>query len=39
LCRSFVNGDPSRFDRLLSEQLTPDLLQDQIHRDRSEAAT
>jgi hypothetical protein len=35
LCRSFVNGDPTRFDRLLSEQLTPDLLQDQIHRDRS----
>ncbi len=23
LCRSFVGGDPSRFDRLLSEQLTP----------------
>jgi hypothetical protein len=35
LCRSFVDGDPTRFDRLLSEQLTPDLLQDQIHRDRS----
>jgi hypothetical protein len=38
LCRSFVDDDPSRFDRLLSEQLTPDLLQDQIRRDRSEAA-
>jgi hypothetical protein len=23
LCRSFVGGDPARFDRLLSEQLTP----------------
>jgi len=23
LCRRFVGGDPSRFDRLLSEQLTP----------------
>ena len=38
LCRSFVEGDPARFDRLLSEQLTPDLLEDQILRDRSEAA-
>ena len=29
LCRSFVGGDPARFDRLLSEQLTPaDLLAD-----------
>ncbi len=38
LCRSFVDGDPARFDRLLSEQLTPDLLQDQIRRDRSDVA-
>ncbi len=29
LCRRFVGGDPARFDRLLSEQLTPaDLLTD-----------
>jgi len=29
LCRSFVGGDPARFDRLLAEQLTPaDLLAD-----------
>ena len=27
LCRSFVGGDPTRFDRLLSEQLTPADLQ------------
>jgi hypothetical protein len=27
LCRSFVGGDPARFDRLLSEQLTPADLQ------------
>lgn len=33
LCRAFVNGDPARFDRLLSEQLTPDQLQDQITAD------
>ncbi len=26
LCRNFVDGDPARFDRLLSEQLTPDVL-------------
>ena len=26
LCRDFVGGDPVRFDRLLSEQLTPDVL-------------
>ena len=26
LCRRFVGGDPARFDRLLSEQLTPDQL-------------
>jgi len=33
LCRAFVNGDPARFDRLLSEQLTPDGLADQIRAD------
>lgn len=27
LCRRFVGGDPRRFERLLSEQLTPDQLQ------------
>jgi hypothetical protein len=26
LCRSFVAGDPARFERLLTEQLTPDFL-------------
>ena len=26
LCRSFVAGDPSRFERLVTEQLTPDQL-------------
>jgi hypothetical protein len=26
LCRSFVAGDPSRFERLITEQLTPDDL-------------
>ena len=26
LCRSFVAGEPARFERLLSEQLTPDFL-------------
>ena len=26
LCRSFVNGDPARFERLITEQLTPDQL-------------
>lgn len=35
LCRSFVSGDPARFDRLLSEQLTPDDLQSQIESDRA----
>jgi hypothetical protein len=34
LCRAFVNGDPTRFDRLLSEQLTPDQLEDQVRADR-----
>jgi hypothetical protein len=33
LCRSFVGGDPARFDRLLSEQLTPDVLAEQIRVD------
>ena len=26
LCRAYVNGDPSRFERLITEQLTPDQL-------------
>jgi hypothetical protein len=33
LCRAFTAGDPTRFDRLLSEQLTPGDLVDQIARD------
>ncbi len=33
LCRSFVRGDPARFDRLLAEQLTPDVLANQIEAD------
>jgi hypothetical protein len=33
LCRAFTDGDPARFDRLLSEQLTPADLVDQIARD------
>ncbi len=33
LCRAFVGGDPARFDRLLSEQLTPDQLRAQIAAD------
>ena len=33
LCRAFVAGDPARFDRLLSEQLTPDDLSEQIRVD------
>ncbi len=36
LCRDFVDGDPVRFERLLSEQLTPDMLQEHIRADRSE---
>jgi hypothetical protein len=28
LCRRFVGGDPTRFDRLLAEQLTPADLRD-----------
>ena len=39
LCRAFTAGDPARFDRLLSEQLTPADLADQIARDASAAAT
>ena len=35
LCRDFVRGDPARFDRLLSEQLTPDDLSAQIASDRA----
>ncbi len=35
LCRRFVRGDPSRFDRLLSEQLTPGGLLDQIRKDEA----
>jgi len=38
LCRAFVDGDPARFDRLLSEQLTPDALIGQIRSDRADAA-
>ena len=38
LCRDFVRGDPARFDRLLSEQLTPDDLQAQIASDRAAAS-
>jgi hypothetical protein len=37
LCRTFVNGDPGRFDRLLSEQLTPDVLEAQIRADAGAA--
>jgi len=38
LCRAFVDGDPARFDRLLSEQLTPGDLIDQIARDDAAGA-
>jgi len=38
LCRAFTAGDPARFDRLLSEQLTPADLVDQIARDARSAA-
>ena len=38
LCRAFVDGDPARFDRLLSEQLTPDVLAEQIRLDEARAA-
>jgi hypothetical protein len=37
LCRRFVAGDPARFDRLLSEQLTPDVLMAQIEVDDAKA--
>jgi hypothetical protein len=30
LCRAYVDGDPSRFERLLTEQLTPTQLQEQV---------
>ena len=33
LCRAFTAGDPGRFERLLSEQLTPGDLAEQIARD------
>ena len=33
LCRNFVGGEPARFDRLLAEQLTPDVLIEQIRVD------
>jgi hypothetical protein len=35
LCRSYVGGDPARFERLLSEQMTPGMLADQIRIDRA----
>ena len=35
LCRAYVGGDPARFERLLSEQLTPDQLIDQVDADRA----
>ena len=38
LCRAFTAGDPARFDRLLSEQLTPADLADQIAVDTAAAA-
>ena len=37
LCRAFTAGDPARFERLLSEQLTPGDLADQIARDATAA--
>ena len=37
LCRSFVDGDPARFDRLLSQQLTPDVLVEQVRADHAAA--
>lgn len=39
LCRAFVGGDPGRFERLLSKQLTPEDLLDQIDRDGRPAPT
>lgn len=38
LCRAFVDGDPARFDQLLSEQLTPDMLESRIRADRAGTA-
>ena len=38
LCRRFVAGDPARFDRLLSEQLTPDVLLAEIAVDGTRAS-
>jgi hypothetical protein len=35
LCRDFVGGEPARFGRLLSEQLTPDALAEQIRLDHA----
>jgi hypothetical protein len=35
LCRAFVGGDPARFERLLSEQMTPDQLRNQVRADRA----
>ena len=37
LCRAFTADDPARFDRLLSEQLTPGDLADQIAVDTTTA--
>jgi hypothetical protein len=37
LCRAFVGGDPARFERLLTEQLTPDELGEQLRSDRTGA--
>ena len=39
LCRAFTRGDPARFDRLLSEQLTPGDLTDQIALDTAAPAS
>ncbi|HEV3280622.1 MAG TPA: hypothetical protein VG032_03370 [Acidimicrobiales bacterium] len=38
LCRAFVGGDPARFERLLSEQMTPDQLRDQVRADQAAGA-
>jgi hypothetical protein len=35
LCRAFVGGDAARFERLLSEQMTPGQLRDQVRADRA----
>ncbi len=39
LCRAFVGGDPARFERLLSEQMTPDQLREQVGADRARPGT